>query len=77
MTLELVKHYRILLLDFQALSNEKEKNLPNFKSNSACNHHRAGSSLSVGGGTSPSMPCQNIQAMLQALDEFNSKRRKS
>jgi uroporphyrinogen decarboxylase len=29
--------------------------------------------LSVGGGTSPGMPRQNIQAMLQALDEFNSK----
>jgi uroporphyrinogen decarboxylase len=33
--------------------------------------------LSVGGGTSPGMPRQNIQAMLQALDEFNSKRQKS
>jgi uroporphyrinogen decarboxylase len=30
--------------------------------------------LSVGGGTSPGMPKQNIEAMLQALDEFNSKR---
>jgi uroporphyrinogen decarboxylase len=29
--------------------------------------------LSVGGGTSPGMPKQNIQAMLQALEEFNSK----
>ena len=28
--------------------------------------------LSVGGGTSPGMPKQNIEAMLQALDEFNS-----
>ena len=27
--------------------------------------------LSVGGGTSPGMPRQNIRAMLQALDEFN------
>jgi uroporphyrinogen decarboxylase len=30
--------------------------------------------LSVGGGTSPGMPKRNIEAMLQALDEFNSKR---
>jgi uroporphyrinogen decarboxylase len=30
--------------------------------------------LSVGGGTSPGMPKQNIHAMLQALEEFNSKR---
>ncbi len=30
--------------------------------------------LSVGGGTSPGMPRQNIQAMLAALEEFNSKR---
>jgi uroporphyrinogen decarboxylase len=30
--------------------------------------------LSVGGGTSPGMPRQNIQAMLQALEEFNSRR---
>jgi uroporphyrinogen decarboxylase len=29
--------------------------------------------LSVGGGTSPGMPKKNIQAMLQALEEFNSK----
>jgi uroporphyrinogen decarboxylase len=29
--------------------------------------------LSVGGGTSPGMPRQNIRAMLQALEEFNSK----
>jgi MtaA/CmuA family methyltransferase len=29
--------------------------------------------LSVGGGTSPGMPRENIQAMLQALEEFNSK----
>jgi uroporphyrinogen decarboxylase len=28
--------------------------------------------LSVGGGTSPGMPKQNIQAMLDALEEFNS-----
>ena len=33
--------------------------------------------LSVGGGTSPGMPRQNIQAMLQALDEFNSTRSQS
>jgi uroporphyrinogen decarboxylase len=30
--------------------------------------------LSVGGGVSPGMPRQNIQAMLQALKEFNSRR---
>lgn len=30
--------------------------------------------LSVGGGTSPGMPRQNIVAMLEALDQFNSKR---
>jgi uroporphyrinogen decarboxylase len=30
--------------------------------------------LSVGGGTSPGMPRENIQAMLQALGEYNSKR---
>jgi len=30
--------------------------------------------LSVGGGTSPGMPRQNIQAMLAALAEFNGKR---
>jgi uroporphyrinogen decarboxylase len=30
--------------------------------------------LSVGGGTSPGMPRQNIQAMLKALDEYNAKR---
>jgi uroporphyrinogen decarboxylase len=30
--------------------------------------------LSVGGGTSPGMPKQNIEAMLQALAEFNSSR---
>jgi uroporphyrinogen decarboxylase len=30
--------------------------------------------LSVGGGTSPGMPKRNIEAMLHALDEFNSKR---
>jgi uroporphyrinogen-III decarboxylase len=30
--------------------------------------------LSVGGGTSPGMPKQNIQAMLAALAEFNGKR---
>jgi uroporphyrinogen decarboxylase len=30
--------------------------------------------LSVGGGTSPGMPKQNILAMLEALEEFNSKR---
>ena len=28
---------------------------------------------SVGGGTSPGMPRQNIRAMLQALEEFNAK----
>jgi len=30
--------------------------------------------LSVGGGTSPGMPRENIVAMLDALNEFNSKR---
>jgi uroporphyrinogen decarboxylase len=30
--------------------------------------------LSVGGGTSPGMPRENILAMLDALNEFNSKR---
>ncbi|OGC02771.1 uroporphyrinogen decarboxylase [candidate division KSB1 bacterium RBG_16_48_16] len=30
--------------------------------------------LSVGGGTSPGMPRENILAMLQALEEFNSRR---
>jgi uroporphyrinogen decarboxylase len=30
--------------------------------------------LSVGGGTSPGMPKQNIVAMLAALEEFNGKR---
>src|ERR1700691_1541536 len=30
--------------------------------------------LSVGGGTSPGMPRENILAMLEALEEFNSKR---
>jgi uroporphyrinogen decarboxylase len=30
--------------------------------------------LSVGGGTSPGMPRQNIEAMMQALAEFNGKR---
>ena len=30
--------------------------------------------LSVGGGTSPGMPKQNIEAMLQALKEFNGKK---
>jgi uroporphyrinogen decarboxylase len=30
--------------------------------------------LSVGGGTSPGMPRQNMLAMLEALQEFNSKR---
>jgi uroporphyrinogen-III decarboxylase len=29
--------------------------------------------LSVGGGTSPGMPKRNIMAMLDALNEFNSK----
>jgi len=29
--------------------------------------------LSVGGGISPGMPKQNIEAMLQALREYNSK----
>ena len=33
--------------------------------------------LSVGGGTSPGMPKRNIVAMLDALDEFNSKRANS
>ena len=31
--------------------------------------------LSVGGGTSPGMPRQNIRAMLDALAEFNGKRK--
>jgi uroporphyrinogen decarboxylase len=30
--------------------------------------------LSVGGGTSPGTPRQNIVAMLEALEEFNGKR---
>ena len=30
--------------------------------------------LSVGGGVSPGMPKQNIQAMLEALEQFNSRR---
>jgi hypothetical protein len=30
--------------------------------------------LSVGGGTSPGMPKQNILAMLSALEEFNGKK---
>jgi uroporphyrinogen decarboxylase len=30
--------------------------------------------LSVGGGTSPGMPRENIIAMQKALNEFNSKR---
>ena len=30
--------------------------------------------LSVGGGTSPGMPRENILAMLEALQEFNAKR---
>jgi uroporphyrinogen decarboxylase len=30
--------------------------------------------LSVGGGTSPGMPRQNIVAMLEALEEFNAGR---
>ncbi|MEX1275404.1 MAG: uroporphyrinogen decarboxylase family protein [Bacteroidota bacterium] len=30
--------------------------------------------LSVGGGTSPGMPRQNIVAMQKALEEFNTKR---
>ena len=30
--------------------------------------------LSVGGGTSPGMPRQNIVAMLEALQEFNASR---
>ena len=29
--------------------------------------------LSVGGGTSPGMPRQNIVAMLKALEEFNGR----
>lgn len=33
--------------------------------------------LSVGGGTSPGMPRENIQAMLQALNEYNADRRKA
>ena len=32
--------------------------------------------LSVGGGTSPGMPRQNILAMLDALEEFNASRRR-
>ena len=31
--------------------------------------------LSVGGGTSPGMPRQNMRAMLDALAEFNGKRK--
>ena len=31
--------------------------------------------LSVGGGTSPGMPRRNIEAMLKALEEFNSSRK--
>ena len=31
--------------------------------------------LSVGGGTSPGMPRENILAMLEALAEFNGKRK--
>ena len=31
--------------------------------------------LSVGGGTSPGMPRENIVAMLEALEEFNGKRK--
>jgi uroporphyrinogen decarboxylase len=31
--------------------------------------------LSVGGGVSPGMPRQNVVAMLEALNEFNAKRR--
>jgi uroporphyrinogen decarboxylase len=30
--------------------------------------------LSVGGGVSPGMPKQNIEAMLKALEEFNLSR---
>jgi hypothetical protein len=30
--------------------------------------------LSVGGGTSPGMPRENIVAMLEALNEFNAGR---
>ena len=30
--------------------------------------------LSVGGGTSPGMPRDNILAMLEALEQFNGKR---
>jgi uroporphyrinogen decarboxylase len=30
--------------------------------------------LSVGGGTSPGMPGENIRAMLDALNEFNGRR---
>ena len=30
--------------------------------------------LSVGGGTSPGMPRENILAMLEALEEFNTAR---
>ena len=30
--------------------------------------------LSVGGGTSPGMPRENILAMLDALEEFNARR---
>ena len=30
--------------------------------------------LSVGGGTSPGMPRENILAMLEALEEFNASR---
>ena len=33
--------------------------------------------LSVGGGTSPGMPRENIRAMLDALDEFNNAPRRS
>ena len=31
--------------------------------------------LSVGGGTSPGMPRENIVAMLDALEEFNGRRK--
>jgi uroporphyrinogen-III decarboxylase len=34
--------------------------------------HGEGIILSVGGGTSPGMPRENIFAMLEALEEFNS-----
>jgi uroporphyrinogen-III decarboxylase len=34
----------------------------------------SGMILSVGGGVSPGMPRQNITAMLEALQEFNSRR---